>query len=56
MSTKIKTGTLDVIFKLWIPRSMTSPRTLLAGPFDLADQQSANMLGTRPWQLTCCGR
>ena len=48
MSTEIETGTPDVIFELWIPRSMTSPRMLLAGPFDLANQQFVNTLGTRP--------
>ena len=45
--TEIETRILDVISKLWTQRSMISPRVLLTGPFDPADQQPVNMLGTR---------
>ena len=34
-----RTRTLDVIYGLWILRSMTSPRALSTGPFDPGQPQ-----------------
>ena len=47
-NTKIETETPDAIFELWNPKPMTSPRVLLAMPFDLANLWSANMSRTKP--------
>ena len=46
--TERGTGILDEISELWTLKSMISPRALLTGPSDPADQQCVNMPRTRP--------
>ena len=48
VNTELGTETLDTMFEWWIPKPMTSPRVLLAAPFNLADLQSVNTSKTRP--------
>ena len=47
-NTKLGTETPDVMFEWWSPKPMTSPRVLLAAPFNLANLQSVNTSRTKP--------